>query len=56
MHMVICVIMKTSFESCEDISANKVKYICNCLHEGASHTEIGTQLILCNQDGSFDID
>lgn len=55
MCMVTCV-MKITSEGCEDISANKVKYICDCLHEGASFTEIHTQLILCNQDSSFDTD
>jgi len=56
MHMVICVIIKVSFEVCEDISANKMKSVCDWLHEGASYTEICTRVILCKQDSYFDID
>lgn len=43
MNMAICVITKNSFEGCEDISASKGKYICDCLHEDNSCTEICTQ-------------
>lgn len=57
MHVVSCVIMKISFEYCEDTSASKIECIRNCLHEGACHAEILIKTIIsCSLDSSFGID